>query len=288
MESTPNNFSISLQHSFKDCILPRIFVKYQNEDICFLIDTGCNSSIIDNVLYNNKCENKDDLTESSFLTSNGSITTNVTAVPVNFVFEGKEYNIRMKAKSMEFINDSLEEFSLYFHGILGIDFLAANGWIIDFETQTLSSRAECDFDFSDKTSFNFDMLIGLNSSINVPVIPIYFGEDLICSIIDTGADCCCFDKRIQETFADSFIVLNSKEKLHGLGGSFVSEKAISKFQIEGHPYQHSAVLNNNSSLFDSLNIGDSLAIYGIIGCDFFHKHKWIIDFSCFTVYAMKI
>lgn len=127
----PMNYSII--YGLNKTKLPIIPVEMDGKNLCFIIDTGSTCSLIDNNVVEYF---KDIATPVGDYNISGIDGTKhkVDVVTLPFSFEGQSYSQKFCVKSLlEAFKDIETESGIQVHGLLGIDFLMENKWIIDFD-----------------------------------------------------------------------------------------------------------------------------------------------------------
>lgn len=123
----------SLNHGLNKTKLPIIPVEIKGKHRCFIIDTGSTCSLIDSNVIEYF---KDIATPVGDYNISGIDGTKhkVDVVTLPFSFEGQSYSPKFCVKSLlEAFKDIETESGIQVHGLLGIDFLMGNKWIIDFD-----------------------------------------------------------------------------------------------------------------------------------------------------------
>lgn len=113
--------------------LPLILTSGKLKDLCFLIDTGSTHNSLFDFVYNHfKGEFK--LLEGTYRTM--GIEGHYKETPIieaTFNFEGKDYTSTFSVlDASETIQQVQDETGIQIHGVLGVQFLIENKWIIDF------------------------------------------------------------------------------------------------------------------------------------------------------------
>ena len=115
--------------------LPLILTSGKLKNVCFLIDTGSTHNTLFNFVYEHfKDEFK--LLDSTCRTM--GIEEHYIETPVieaTFNFEGINYTSTFSVlDATDAIAQVQKETGVQIHGVLGVEFLIENKWIIDFET----------------------------------------------------------------------------------------------------------------------------------------------------------
>lgn len=113
--------------------LPLILTSGKLKNLCFLIDTGATHNTLFDFVYEHfKSEFK--LLEGSCRTI--GIEGHYKETPIieaTFNFEGKDYTSTFSVlEANEAVRKVQEETGVQIHGVLGVQFLIENKWIIDF------------------------------------------------------------------------------------------------------------------------------------------------------------
>lgn len=121
--------------------LPLILTSGKLKNICFLIDTGSTHNTLFDFVYEHfKDEFK--LLDSTYRTM--GIEGHYKEVPVieaTFNFEGVDYTSTFAVlDASEAIAQVQEETGVQIHGVLGVEFLLENKWIINFEQMKVTDE----------------------------------------------------------------------------------------------------------------------------------------------------
>ena len=113
--------------------LPLIVTSGKLKNLCFLIDTGSTYNLLFDFVYEHfKSEFK--LFEGTYRTMGIEGHYKETpAIEATFNFEGKDYTSTFSVlDASEAIKQVQDETGIQIHGVLGVQFLIENKWIIDF------------------------------------------------------------------------------------------------------------------------------------------------------------
>ncbi len=128
---------ISLKNVLKLTHLPIIEVEVLNRHLFFIIDTGSTNSLLDDriassleeVIHYTGKHKLQGIEGNAILSSQGSL-------PLTFC--GKVYQQTLCIMPLQAPFEAIKnDTGIEVHGILGIDFLLANKWVIDFEEEAL-------------------------------------------------------------------------------------------------------------------------------------------------------
>ena len=120
--------------------LPLIMTSGKLKNLCFLIDTGSTHNTLFDFVYEH-FRDEFKLLDSSCRTM--GIEGHYKETPVieaTFNFEGVDYTSTFAVlDATDAIAQVQEETGVQIHGVLGIEFLIENKWIIDFEKLTINN-----------------------------------------------------------------------------------------------------------------------------------------------------
>ena len=123
--------------------LPLILTSSKLKNLCFLIDTGSTHNVLFDFVYNHfKDEFK--LLEGAYRTM--GIEGHYKETPIieaTFNFEGIDYTSTFSVlDASDAIKQVQEETGVQIHGVLGVQFLIENKWIVDFEKLEIRSNGK--------------------------------------------------------------------------------------------------------------------------------------------------
>lgn len=138
-----NRFSFPIEYGLEKTGLPLILTSGKLKNICFLIDTGSTHNSLFDFVYNHfKDEFK--LLEGTYRTM--GIEGHYKEIPIieaTFNFEGIDYTSTFSVlDASEAIQQVQDETGVQIHGVLGVQFLIENKWIVDFEKLEIRSNGE--------------------------------------------------------------------------------------------------------------------------------------------------
>lgn len=128
-----NELKFGLSYGLKKTGLPLIAVEINQQNLCFLLDTGSNKNLIDQRVYEFFKEQVETVGSSSIFGLDGNkIETPI--IKLSFNFENSSYSTKFSVFELEKSFEAIEkESDIQIHGILGNEFFIENGWVIDFE-----------------------------------------------------------------------------------------------------------------------------------------------------------
>ncbi|MDR0982078.1 MAG: hypothetical protein LBM07_02385 [Culturomica sp.] len=128
-----NNNSFPLTFGLQKAGLPLILTSGKLKNLCFLIDTGSTHNSLFNFVYEH-FKNEFKLLDGTYKTM--GIEGHYQEVPMieaTFNFEGKDYTSVFAVLDSEAIRQVQDETGVQIHGVIGVQFLVENKWILDFE-----------------------------------------------------------------------------------------------------------------------------------------------------------
>ena len=138
-----NRFSFPIEYGLEKTGLPLMLTSGKLKNICFLIDTGSTHNVLFDFVYNHfKDEFK--LLEGAYRTM--GIEGHYKETPIieaTFNFEGIDYTSTFSVlDASEAIRQVQDETGIQIHGVLGVQFLIENKWIVDFEKLEIRSNGK--------------------------------------------------------------------------------------------------------------------------------------------------
>ena len=122
----------SLAFGLQKAGLPVIISGTNN--LCFLIDTGATHNVIFNYVYEHFKKEFKRLDGNQSIMGIEGIYQETPIIEATFNFEGRDYTSTFSVlDASEAIQQVQDETGIQIHGVLVIQFLIENKWIIDFE-----------------------------------------------------------------------------------------------------------------------------------------------------------
>lgn len=121
--------------------LPLIVTSGKLKNLCFLIDTGATHNSFFSFVYEHF--------KDEFKLLDGTIRTmgieghykETPIIEATFNFEGRDYTSTFSVlDASEAIKQVQDETGIQIHGVLGVQFLIENKWIIDFEQMRVTNE----------------------------------------------------------------------------------------------------------------------------------------------------
>ncbi len=127
-----------ITYGFQKVGLPLILTSGKLKNLCFLIDTGSTHNVIFDFVFDFY---KDEFTlideNKSIMGIEGKLTETLT-IEATFNFDEKDYTSTFSVlNASEAVKQIENETRIQIHGIIGIEFLLENRWVIDFNDYTV-------------------------------------------------------------------------------------------------------------------------------------------------------
>ena len=120
--------------------LPLIVTSGKLKNLCFLIDTGATHNVLFTYVYEHFKSEFKLLSEKQHIMGIEGHCKETPIIEATFDFEGSEYTSTFSVfDATEAIAQVQEETGVQIHGVLGVEFLIENKWIIDFDKLIIKS-----------------------------------------------------------------------------------------------------------------------------------------------------
>ena len=128
-----------LTYGLKTIGLPLIVVEINQQNLCFLLDTGSNRNLIDQRVSEFFKEQVETVGSSTILGLEGN-RQDTPVIKLSFNFENHSYSTNFNVFDSTNAFGAIEkESDIQIHGIIGNEFFIENEWVIDFEKLIVSS-----------------------------------------------------------------------------------------------------------------------------------------------------
>ena len=115
--------------------LPLVLTSGKLKDLCFLLDTGSTHNTLFDFVYDHFKDEFKLLNNSQSLMGIEGHYKDTFTIEATLNFEGKDYTSTFSVlEANEAVRKVQDETGVQIHGVLGVQFLLENKWIIDFET----------------------------------------------------------------------------------------------------------------------------------------------------------
>lgn len=118
--------------------LPLIITSGRLKNLCFLIDTGATHNVLFAYVYEHFKDEFMLLDNKQNIMGIEGHNTETSVIKATFNFEGIDYTSTFSVfDATDTIVQVQKETEVQIHGILGVQFMLENNWIIDFEKQLI-------------------------------------------------------------------------------------------------------------------------------------------------------
>ena len=110
----------------------------ENNNLCFLLDTGATHNVIFNYVYEHFKEEFKRLDKNQSIMGIEGSYQEAPIVEATFNFEGVDYTSSFSVlEASDAMQQVQKETGIQIHGILGVQFLLENKWILDFKNKII-------------------------------------------------------------------------------------------------------------------------------------------------------
>lgn len=121
---------------------------------------------------------------------------------------------------------------------------------------------------------------------NLPIATFYNGKHKLNFLLDSGSDSC----HINNVLLDKLIAtsVETKKSLTGVTGSSQTCEAVNMDIVyHGIKFNCDFLASDLTNAFNVLKKNSGVQLHGILGCDFFERYKYILDFKEMAFYSKK-
>ena len=134
-----NSLEFPLSLGLQKAGLPLIIS--ENNNLCFLLDTGATNNVIFNYVYEHFKEEFKRLDKNQSIMGIEGSYQEAPIVEATFNFEGVDYTSSFSVlEASDAMQQVQKETGIQIHGILGVQFLLENKWILDFKKLTITVK----------------------------------------------------------------------------------------------------------------------------------------------------
>lgn len=134
-----------------------------------------------------------------------------------------------------------------------------------------------------KSKISFKEAIDLTST---PILTFENNGKKLNLLLDTGSDMCHIDKGVLNNL--KYSELEGTTEVFGLEGNVIQNSSCN-MQVGYSEFQFDMdfMITDFSSAFDKVQKETGVKLHGILGCDFFTKYKYVLDFASLCAYKRK-
>lgn len=241
---------------------------WQNK--CFVIDTGATISLFSPEVCKTRkiCDSIIDLSGNILVSQRCTAILSLAEKDMSIDGHVVDYEIFLKIAGKQV------------SGLLGVDFFIKNRIILDFDNGEMYQKEACKVAANNLTFV--PMKVGIKGFL-IPTISLSCNNHELTFIVDTGAT----SNMITHTIYDMGKKIKDIEPyiMKGLVSSYLAKECELEFQIK-MSYAGRLIKHIFFDVFTFIEHGSAIsktsvlnAVHGLIGNDFIHKNKWIIDFA---------
>lgn len=241
---------------------------WQNK--CFVIDTGATISLFSPEVCKTRkiCDSIIDLSGNILVSQRCTAILSLAEKDMSIDGHVVDYEIFPKIAGKQV------------SGLLGVDFFIKNRIILDFDNGEMYQKEAYKVAANNLTFV--PMKVGIKGFL-IPTISLSCNNHELTFIVDTGAT----SNMITHTIYDMGKKIKDIEPyiMKGLVSSYLAKECELEFQIK-MSYVGRLIKHIFLDVFTFIEHGSAIsktsvlnAVHGLIGNDFIHKNKWIIDFA---------
>lgn len=241
---------------------------WQNK--CFVIDTGATISLFSPEVCKTRkiCDSIIDLSGNILVSQRCTAILSLAEKDMSIDGHVVDYEIFPKIAGKQV------------SGLLGVDFFIKNRIILDFDNGEMYQKEAYKVAANNLTFV--PMKVGIKGFL-IPTISLSCNNHELTFIVDTGAT----SNMITHTIYDMGKKIKDIEPyiMKGLVSSYLAKECELEFQIK-MSYAGRLIKHIFLDVFTFIEHGSAIsktsvlnAVHGLIGNDFIHKNKWIIDFA---------
>ena len=132
----------------------------------------------------------------------------------------------------------------------------------------------------DKLEFNTDF-----NNHRVPVVKLSFEGQKYNFLIDTGADVNLMNKSVFNEITKGNVEVLTNGLIQTASSEVKSEKANLSFKYINKQFTEDFVLFDLDTAFKNMLADKKIQLHGVLGSEFFKKHRWSVDFDNMVIWT---
>ena len=124
---------------------------------------------------------------------------------------------------------------------------------------------------------------------SLPIATFTCGKKKLNFILDSGATACVIDENVVTTLSNEYCTkTNLKEEVWGMEGNAVNSDIMQlDITYSNLTFNELFLVSDLSQAFNKIKEESGVKLHGIIGNNFFIKHKYILDFEKMLFYNKR-
>lgn len=121
---------------------------------------------------------------------------------------------------------------------------------------------------------------------NMPIVTFYQGEKKFNFLLDTGSTSSVIATHVLDTIEHEKI--DEPAIVYGMEGRARNvQKCNITLSYKGNDYTCVYLINDMAESFRKIKVQTGVTIHGILGCNFFNKFKYVLDFDELIAYSKR-
>lgn len=120
----------------------------------------------------------------------------------------------------------------------------------------------------------------------MPVVTFYQGDNKFNFLLDTGSNYSHISKEAAKEIQGE--IINTQAKVSGIGEGITSGVCKTTLSYKGTSYDIDlSITDHLTDAFAAIKAETGVQVHGLIGNQFFQKHKYVLDFEELVAYTKK-
>lgn len=119
----------------------------------------------------------------------------------------------------------------------------------------------------------------------IPIIKLVFNDIKYNFLVDTGANINLINSSVFDTISEGKIEVKKNGFIQTASKQENTNKAIIDFKYINKHFTEEFVLMDLDTTFASVLKTDGIQLHGVLGSDFFFKHRWSVDFDNMVIWT---